>query len=1847
MKKNSFLFLLFFLLLFGSQVDAIHSAALLPSTEGDPDGFIDECVCVINGDYCESSTDLAIVGPDILFLQRYYNAKNYITGKHAGGWRLFTTQFLIVGKDPKNYQSTLAFTGERSGGIFTYSGWRKSDGTTEEPLKIDLELNGLGIVNTYAKNISGQTNHKNNFITCKEETCELFLGDGTKRIYKKVARLPNQIFGEELLPFLSEQVLSPEYYHLIEEILPSGNRLHLSYDTVGHVSHIEMKNASNSKTISWIHFDYELQGNSYLVKLSTSDEKTVNYHFSLLSLPNGFKTYVLTQINGSHIISCSYEYEVNGNLCTLVKKIFPDGSFKEINYDQEGRVKGIKEPALLPNQTKVKYAFHYAKNYTDVFDATGLKTRYLYNEHSQLIEVAKYDQKKLYRSDLRFWGNQPEDKGLLLARAVADGNRVIHSYHSYHYDTKGNILEECLYGDLTGRESISLVLNVEGKVVNSDEIDCHRIRRSYSEDGFNLLTKIGSSQESQTVLVYQSNTHFLIKELSVEKKVRKRIFHFYNEDGARIKTIEDDGYADEENVLDGVTERHIVTIQPKKYLPGVGLPEAIDESGLNLSNNQEILFRRRLNIFDAQGRILRCDTCDSEGQFAHSELKSYNSFGLPISETNLLGQVTTYTYDSFGNPTSISIPHDHKDIQFTYDQGNHLIRSLETIDGQRRLVENSFDAMGRKTSSIDMHGNITSYIYDEFGRLTQVIFPEVYDENENTIQPKISCSYDIFDNIISTTDPNGYVTYKSYTLRGEPSKIIYPDGSIELYKYDRGGSLHRKLCRDQSVTNYEYDYQGRVTREQTQICSKDKPIGATSTVEYEYNGFHCKLKTLNRRLATQYEYDSIGRPISIIQSDKSEKSDDLTSRHTEIFYDNLGNIGRKKVWFDVGPEDYSLEVFNYDLTGRVIEKSVEDAQASVLLQRTFSYDIDARATEEYGIVDGKKTTLSRTTHDFLGESSIYTDAQGNETKVKIDNAYCNALGQKVIKKIITNSFGVRTEVEFDALGRIAKILKKDEMDALLSLQRILYDASSNKCQEINAEISQGNVIGSQSTFWKYGPMNHLEAQIDDYGSPQERKTYFEYNSFGQMIAKIVPGFAKPLTYSYNHAGKIDSIIHKDANLPVEQQVANFYTYDENGNIVQAKGHRGVSVSREYNAFDQITKESVSDGENGFFNINYIYDRQGRIISITLPDKSAIHYKYNALFGTEIKRLTADGKELYSHQYKAYDESGRILSESFNDKEIIEHRYDLNGNTTEINTPFLVENYSYDQSGRIIKKERKNNSTVTFASYAYTDLAQLCSERGSHNNEYRYDSLDNTVQINGIPLAYTANQLTSYSNAKYQYDPQGNLLRKTLDQQETRFKNNILSQLIQIEKPDHSLVSFIYDPLGRRLFKKHVQGPAYWAKVFSTQHFMYLDDVEIGTINEKGKIQELRIPGLASEGLSYKSIAIEIKGKPYATVHDHCGNLAALVDPISHTIAESYSYSAFGKELVYNSAGDQIAESSLNNPWRYAEKRVDKETGLIFFGLRYYDPQINRWINPDLLGKCDGPNEYAYTRNNPLNCLDNFGLETESVSTVRFEHFFYGDEEHYYKYWGTPPNRYCIGNIYHRSDMDNSQQLPKIVYSNSFEDKYPQQKRSRMFDLGLQDYPDMGIGFINGIKNSYEEARESASYISDLANGANVHGVYNGSYNSPRDLFGCFLGLNFIATPPVHYLHQQWDNFFGNSSSDANFLQICQSQGAIHVRNALLDYSPELRERILVVAIAPGGYIYNQTCGQVVHYRVLPFRDLVPYIDLIGMVRERDTTLLLKSHPHSHLHDHNFQSPTYKEALRYRIDNYLQSKGKGI
>ena len=119
---------------------------------------------------------------------------------------------------------------------------------------------------------------------------------------------------------------------------------------------------------------------------------------------------------------------------------------------------------------------------------------------------------------------------------------------------------------------------------------------------------------------------------------------------------------------------------------------------------------------------------------------------------------------------------------------------------------------------------------------------------------------------------------------------------------------------------------------------------------------------------------------------------------------------------------------------------------------------------------------------------------------------------------------------------------------------------------------------------------------------------------------------------------------------------------------------------------------------------------------------------------------------------------------------------------------------------------------------------------------------------------------------------------------------------------------------------------------------------------------------------------------FAPTYDLQGNVLSLIDSYYSEKIESYEYNVFGKEIIFDGNGEQLLDSSVNNPWRFANKRKDKTTGLINFGLRDYDPNIGRWLEPDPIGFADGMNPYAFIHNNPLKYIDL--LELPDIMVVK-------------------------------------------------------------------------------------------------------------------------------------------------------------------------------------------------------------------------------------------------------------------------
>ncbi|MCH8475371.1 MAG: RHS repeat-associated core domain-containing protein [Opitutales bacterium] len=110
------------------------------------------------------------------------------------------------------------------------------------------------------------------------------------------------------------------------------------------------------------------------------------------------------------------------------------------------------------------------------------------------------------------------------------------------------------------------------------------------------------------------------------------------------------------------------------------------------------------------------------------------------------------------------------------------------------------------------------------------------------------------------------------------------------------------------------------------------------------------------------------------------------------------------------------------------------------------------------------------------------------------------------------------------------------------------------------------------------------------------------------------------------------------------------------------------------------------------------------------------------------------------------------------------------------------------------------------------------------------------------------------------------------------------------------------------------------------------------------------------------------------VTDLRGDIVALIDAATGDQVATYAYTPFGQTL------QATGPAADKNPIRFQSKYHDADTGLVYFGLRHYSPEMSQWLSRDPMGEAGGLNLYAYTGNDPVNFADALGLKAERYGT---------------------------------------------------------------------------------------------------------------------------------------------------------------------------------------------------------------------------------------------------------------------------
>ena len=323
-------------------------------------------------------------------------------------------------------------------------------------------------------------------------------------------------------------------------------------------------------------------------------------------------------------------------------------------------------------------------------------------------------------------------------------------------------------------------------------------------------------------------------------------------------------------------------------------------------------------------------------------------------------------------------------------------------------------------------------------------------------------------------------------------------------------------------------------------------------------------------------------------------------------------------------------------------------------------------------------------------------------------------------------------------------------------------------------------------------------------------------------------------------------------------------------------------------------------------------------------------------------------------------------------------------------------YTYNQGNQRTQQVFSAGSTYNYTYDAIGQLKTADSGTASEDRGYVYDAAWNlNYRTNNVTTwtftVNTKNELTNAFSSPYTYDGNGNLTWGNSARNNYIYDDeNRLVQWFNYYNPNGSPLmigdlrtDFVYDGLGRLRSRSEYQwtGGSWYPN--GTTYYVY-DGMRV--IQERvgsptvsytrgsdlsGSLEGAGgIGGLLARSHAYQS------GSGNFTNHncyhaDGNGNVTYLVNS-SQALAASYRYDPYGSTI---SSSGTLASA---NVYRFSSKELHVNSGLYYYGYRWYHPNLQRWLNSDPIGEEGGVNLFRYAWNSPPLSADAWGLTGTNV-----------------------------------------------------------------------------------------------------------------------------------------------------------------------------------------------------------------------------------------------------------------------------
>ena len=522
----------------------------------------------------------------------------------------------------------------------------------------------------------------------------------------------------------------------------------------------------------------------------------------------------------------------------------------------------------------------------------------------------------------------------------------------------------------------------------------------------------------------------------------------------------------------------------------------------------------------------------------------------------------------------------------------------------------------------------------------------------------------------------------------------------------------------------------------------------------------------------------------------------------------------------------------------------------------------------------------------------------------------------------------------------------------------------------------------------------------------------DYDSWNRINTMTYPD-GEVVTYMYDKGGNLNSITtEKDGD---KQTLIAEQRYDKYGNLTYRKMGNGTETKYDYDE-KRLHLNAMSLTSNGVKMMEnvYKYDNVDNILGISNAAAPS-----GEIGGT------------YSHSYQ-YDELNRLVSASGTAKDKnyeLLMRYDVMSNplqkdsvSYEYNTPNhpnAVSSagnkiFSYDANGNPISVEDTTANTLRVMQWDEENRLQSLGDDG-YVSRYTYNHAGERVIkshgpttvafVNGAPqgiLWHDKDNWTMYVSpymvvnsdrfTKHYYAGSQRIASKigagefnnlydaskacvTAGQKDYAERLNLITQ----SRNDYYAALGI--PPGPPT-AKGIYGEAEYSGAYGDYSLEPLGNYDVpsgwpmkpykrpygGTPGAPVMYEKPSDPEDEGAGYGYSN-AEGIEEKDIYFYHsDHLGSTSYITDANGEA-TQFVCYKPYGEALV------DEHNTSYEQPWKFNGKELDTETGLYYYGARYYEPVLAMWYGVDALAeKYPSMGGYVYCAGNPVKLVDVDGNE---------------------------------------------------------------------------------------------------------------------------------------------------------------------------------------------------------------------------------------------------------------------------------